>query len=122
MTGLGSPLTTNYTWTPSIQKLDVAVNTERARYPKWSNIAINVDVADASNSAPLQGASVNVTVSDIHGRKVWSGLGTTNSNGQVFTVYKLVFDAQMGYYGINASVSLSGYQTGLGQTTFFSIG
>ena len=100
----------------------LSFTTDKARYVKWSYVAINVTATDAKSGVPLQGASINATVYDIHGRAIWTGSGMTDSNGRATLVYKLVFDAQMGNYAIAVSSLVNGYQQGNGQATFFSLG
>jgi hypothetical protein len=119
---IGESGRSNQTSVTSLPIQSISVTTDRARYVKWSYVAINVAVTDTQNGTPLQSASVNATVYDIHGRAIWSGSGITDLNGRATFVYKLVFDAQMGNYAIAASSLVNGYQQGTGQTTFFSLG
>jgi subtilase family serine protease len=117
MTGVGSPITWNFAL-----PLNVSVSSDKARYVRWSYVGVNVAVSDPSTGTMLIGASVNASVFDTYGRRVWTALGTTDSSGQVHLIYKLVFDAQMGNYRVTASALRIGYQQGMGQTTFFSLG
>ena len=110
------------TVTMQLGVLNVTANTDQPRYFDWSYIYANVTVKDGISGVPLQGALVNVTVSDPYGRIVWSNTGVTDNSGKIQFLYKLVFDAQMGTYVVNASASLNGYLAQSGQTTFFSLG
>lgn len=105
-----------------LRNMNITVSTDRANYFKWSYVAINVTAIDSANSSALQGAVVNVTVNDPHGKVAWTGSGTTDLNGRLQLTYKLVFNALMGTYNVTATVVLNGYQTGTGQTTFYSLG
>lgn len=119
---IGESGRSNQTSVASLPMQSISVTTDRARYPKWSYVAINVTATDAQNVASLQGASVNATIYDIHGRAIWTWSGITDSSGRVQFVYKLVFDAQFGDYKIVVSSIVNGYQQGNGQVTFFSLG
>lgn len=44
--------------------MNVTVGTDRANYFKWSYVAITVTVVDSASSSAVQGAAVNVTVTD----------------------------------------------------------
>jgi subtilase family serine protease len=117
VTGLGSPIAWDFAL-----PLNVSAGTDRARYVRWSYVGVNVAVSDPVTGVAVQGVSVNASVYDTYGRRVWTSVGSTDSSGQVHLIYKLVFDAQMGNYRVTAMASLGGYQHGTGQTTFFSLG
>jgi subtilase family serine protease len=108
--------------TMQIATLNVTVNTDQPRYVKWSYVHEKVTVNDGLTGVPLQGAMVNVTVTDTHGRIIWTYNGVTDVSGEAQFVYRLFFDAQMGTYVVDVSVSLDGYLTENGQTNFFSLG
>ena len=102
--------------------LILTINTDRPRYIKWSYVTINVNVTDLLNGTTVQGASVNLTIYDTHGRLIWTKTGLTDTNGTAQLTYLLAFDAQFGNYTIDASVTADGYNPESIQTTFFSLG
>ena len=106
---IGESAPSNDAITPQLGMINLNVNTDQPRYVKWSYVYVNVTVLDEATGTPLQDALVNATVSDPYGRVVWSNNGVTDNNGKIHFVYKLIFDAHMGNYIINVSVSLNGY-------------
>jgi hypothetical protein len=102
--------------------LSLTINTDRPRYIKWSYVKINVNVTDLLNGTSIQGASVNITIYDTHGRLIWTRTGLTDTVGTAQFTYLLAFDAQFGNYKIAASVTVDGYNQKSIQTTFFSLG
>ena len=102
--------------------LSLTINTDRPRYIKWSYVTIKVNVTDLLNGTFIQGASVNVTIYDTHGRLIWTKTGLTDTTGTAQLTYLLAFDAQFGNYTIDASVTADGYNQKSTQTTFFSLG
>jgi len=115
----------NYYIGPIVEQagqMSLAVTTNRERYLKWSNVDITVTAKDATTNALLQNANIAITVYDIHGRVAYTASGTTDANGVANFTYKLVFNAQMGTYTITATASLTGYDNGNGQASFYSLG
>jgi minor extracellular protease Epr len=107
--------------TPSasiVKTLSVTVKTDKATYSRGSNVRITVTVKDSSTGNGLQGASVKVTVYYPSGSVAWTGSGTTDSSGTVRFNYRIGQNAPKGTYKVVATASLTGYQTGTGQTTF----
>jgi predicted MPP superfamily phosphohydrolase len=101
--------------------LSLTVNTDRARYPKWSYVNISATVTD-TNRQPLENAAVNITVTDTHNLVVWAENTVTDVAGKISCVYKLVFDAQMGTYHVTAQTANMGYENKTVQTNFYSTG
>jgi uncharacterized protein YfaS (alpha-2-macroglobulin family) len=108
----------NATPSASAKTLSVAVVTDKATYSRGSYVYITVTVKDSITGNPLQGVSVKVTVYYPSGSVAWTGSGTTGSNGTVRFTYRVGRSAQRGTYKVAATASLTGYQSGTGQTTF----
>jgi hypothetical protein len=66
-----------------LRNMNVTVSTDRANYFKWSHVAINVTVVDSANASALQGAAVNIIVTDQNGKAAWTGSGNTDLNGRL---------------------------------------
>ena len=106
---------------PSVQTLktmSVTVSTDKATYSRGSHVTITCTVKDSATGSGLRGASVVVTVYYPNGSVAWTGSGTTDSSGRVRFSYIIGRSASIGTYKVVATVSLTGYQTGTGQTTF----
>jgi subtilase family serine protease len=117
VTGLGSPVTWNYNRT-----LNVSVGTDRNNYFKWSYVKVNVNVADGASLLSVQGATVNASIFDPHGRVIWNKTGMTDALGGAQLVYLLTFNAQMGTYYVVVDVTIGSYRPETEQTSFFSLG
>jgi len=102
----------------SAKTLSVTVLTDKATYSRGSYVYITVTVKDSITGNPLQGVSVKVTVYYPSGSVAWTGSGTTGSSGTVRFTYRVGRSAQVGTYKVAATASLTGYQSGTGQTTF----
>jgi fibronectin type 3 domain-containing protein len=102
----------------SAKTLTVTVGTDKATYSRGSSVSITVTVKDSTTLTGLLGASVKVTVYYPIGIVAWTGSGTTDSTGTVRFTYSLRWSTLKGTYKIVATTSLTGYQTGTGQTTF----
>jgi subtilase family serine protease len=108
----------NATPSASVKTLSVTVVTDKSTYSRGSYVYITVTVKDSITGNPLQGVSVKVTVYYPSGSVAWTGSGTTGSNGTVRFTYRVGRSAQRGTYRVAATASLTGYQSGTGQTTF----
>ncbi|MGA9388547.1 MAG: MG2 domain-containing protein [Candidatus Bathyarchaeia archaeon] len=105
--------------TPSTAKtLSVTVVTDKPQYSSGSYVYITVTVKDGATGNGLRRAMVGVTVYYPSGSVAWTGSGTTGSSGTVRFNYRVGRSAQKGTYTVVATASLTGYQTGTGQTTF----
>jgi minor extracellular protease Epr len=107
-----------YATPSSVKTLSVAVVTDKATYSRGSNVRITVTVKDSATGNGLPGALVKVTVYNPSGSVAWTGSGTTGSSGTVRFNYGVGRSAPKGAYNVVATASLTGYQTGTGQTTF----
>ncbi|MGA3190879.1 MAG: MG2 domain-containing protein [Candidatus Bathyarchaeia archaeon] len=96
----------------------VTVVTDKTTYSRGSYVYITVTVKDSITGNPLRGVSVKVTVYYPSGSAAWTGSGTTSSSGTVRFTYRVGRSAQRGTYGVVATASLTGYQSGTGQATF----
>jgi subtilisin family serine protease len=96
--------------------LSVTVTTDKTTYSDRQNVLITVTVTDGTN--PVQGASVNVTLTDAKGVvKVYTG--TTGTDGKVTFSYRInIRKGGTGTYMLNATATKSGYLDGSGSTTF----
>ena len=79
---------------------------------------ITVTVKDASNGALVRGASVDVNVINPSGSTMAHFHGTTGFAGTVQFTYHLGYSSARGTWTVSSTASLSGYQNGMGQTTF----
>ena len=107
-----------YATTSSVKTLNVAVVTDKATYSRGSNVRTTVTVKDSATGNGLPGALVKVTIYNPNGSVAWTGSGTTDSTGTVRYSYSTSSRASKGTYKVIATASLTGYQTGTGQTTF----
>jgi len=103
---------------PTAKTMSVTVSTNKATYSRGSYVTITCTVKDSTTGNGLQGASVGVTVYYPNGSVAWTGSGTTDSSGRVRFSYRIGGSASKGTYKVVATASLTGYQTGTGQTTF----
>lgn len=97
--------------------MNVAVNAG-GPYKAGDFVYITVTATDASTGAALSGASVNLTILNPNGTTAATGSGTTDSAGQITFKWKSAKNGAKGTYTANATVTLSGYDTGTGSTTF----
>ena len=97
--------------TPSLL---VSVTTDKSTYSHRSTAYITVTV---TNSTPVSGASVTLTVKNPNGGTS-QGTGTTNSHGQVTFSYHIGRYATSGAYTASAIATKSGYISGSGPATF----
>ena len=102
----------------SAKTLSVTVATDKTTYSRGSYVYITVTVKDSITGNPLRGVSVKVTVYYPSGSAAGTGSGTTGSSGTVRFTYRVGRNAQTGTYKVVATASLTGYQSGTGQTTF----
>jgi uncharacterized protein YfaS (alpha-2-macroglobulin family) len=102
----------------SVKTLDVTVATDKATYPRGAYVYITVTVKNGATGNGQPGASVKVTVYNPSGSAMGTGYGTTGVSGTVRFIYRVGWSAQKGTYKAVATASLTGYQTGTGQTTF----
>jgi uncharacterized protein YfaS (alpha-2-macroglobulin family) len=79
---------------------------------------ITITVKDASNGALIRGASVDVDVINPSGSAVAHFHGNTGFSGTVQFTYHLGYSSARGIWKVSSTASLSGYQNGMGQTTF----
>jgi minor extracellular protease Epr len=103
---------------PTLKTMSVTVSTNKATYSRGSSVTITCTVKDSATGNALKGASVKVTVYYPNGSVAWTGSGTTGSTGTVRFSYSISSRASKGTYNVVATASLTGYQTGTGQTTF----
>jgi subtilase family serine protease len=103
---------------PTMKILSVTVGTDKATYSRFSSVSITVTVKDSATGNPVQGASVKVTVYYPRGSVAWTGSGTTGPTGTVRFNYRVGWNPPKGTYKVVATASYTGYQTGIGQTTF----
>jgi subtilisin family serine protease len=103
---------------PTAKTMSVTVSTNKATYSRGSSVTITCTVKDSATGNALKGASVGVTVYYPNGSVAWTGSGTTDSSGRVRFSYRIGGSASKGTYKVVATASLTGYQTGTGQTTF----
>jgi subtilase family serine protease len=103
---------------PSASTLSVTVATDKSTYSGLSLVTITVTVKDSTTGKGLQGASVGVNVYYPSGSVAWTSSGTTVLSGTKQFIYFLAPTATKGTYNVAATASLTGYQTGTGQTTF----
>lgn len=94
--------------------LHVSVTTDKSIYSQRSTSDITVTV---TNSTPVSGASITLTVKSPNG-STEQGTGKTNSNGQVIFSYSISKNAPTGTYTASATATKSGYISGSGSTTF----
>ncbi|TLX81926.1 MAG: hypothetical protein E6L00_05020 [Thaumarchaeota archaeon] len=94
--------------------LSVSVTTDKSTYSHRSTAYITVTV---TNSTPVSGASVTLTVKNPNGGTS-QGTGTTNSHGQVTFSYHIGRYATSGAYTASAIATKSGYISGSGPATF----
>jgi subtilase family serine protease len=95
--------------------LSVSVSTDKSSYTHRSTVHITVTVT--SNSHPVSGASVNLTITKPNG-STSHGTSTTNSSGQAYFSYYIGRYAPTGTYTVSAQASASGYNPGSGSITF----
>ncbi|MDE1842850.1 MAG: fibronectin type III domain-containing protein, partial [Thaumarchaeota archaeon] len=95
--------------------LSVSVTTDHTSYLRGGHAHITVQVL--SNSTPISGASVTVSVTAPNSSTSQS-TGTTGSNGSITFTYNIGKHAPLGTYTVNAKASASGYTSGSGSTTF----
>jgi 5-hydroxyisourate hydrolase-like protein (transthyretin family) len=95
-----------------------SVSTNKATYSRGSSVTITCTVKDSATGNALKGASVGVTVYYPNGSVAWTGSGKTDSSGRVRFSYRIGGSASKGTYKVVVTASLTGYQTGTGQTTF----
>ena len=103
---------------PTLKTMSVTVSTNKATYSRGSSVTITCTVKDSATGNALKGASVGVTVYYPNGSVAWTGSGTTDSSGRVRFSYRIGGSTSKGTYKVVATASLTGYQTGTGQTTF----
>jgi minor extracellular protease Epr len=102
----------------TVKTMSVTVVTNKPQYSRGSTVTITVTVKGSTTGNGLQGASVKVTVYYPSGSVAWTGSGTTGSSGIIRFNYRIGWSASKGTYAVVATASLTGYQTGTGQTTF----
>jgi len=102
---------------PSVKTLSVTVVTDKTSYSRGSYVYTTVTVKDNTGKL-MQGTSIKVTVYYPNGLVAWTSSGTTNSSGVVRVSHRIGGSATIGTYKDSATASLTGYQTGTGQTTF----
>ena len=98
--------------------MSVSVTTDKATYSRGNTVHTTVTVKDSTSGNPLQGASVTVRIYNPSGTLASTTSGTTSSSGTVQLTYRLGFFSATGTYKDVATVTLSGYSSGTGQTTF----
>ena len=102
---------------PSIKTLSVIVVTDKPAYSRGSTVYTTVTVRDNTGKL-MQGASIKITVYYPNGVAAWTSAGTTNASGVVRVSHQIGASAATGTYKDSATASLTGYQSGTGQTTF----
>jgi hypothetical protein len=102
---------------PSVKTLSVTVVTDKTSYSRGSYVYTTVTVKDNTGKL-MQGTPIKVTVYYPNGLVAWTSSGTTNSSGVVRVSHRIGGSATIGTYKDSATASLTGYQTGTGQTTF----
>lgn len=95
--------------------LSVSITTDKLSYTRGTTAHITVKVT--SNSTPISGATVTMTVTNPKG-SVSYGTAQTNSNGYVTFSYYIGRHAAVGIYTVNASASASGYNPGSNSIQF----
>ena len=114
ITGTQSGITVN----AAVKSLSVSITSSKSSYSRGSSVPITVTVKDAVTGALLQGASITVKIVNPSGSTEATYAGKTGSNGQATFTYTLSRTATRGTWTVTASVALTGYQNGAGQTKF----
>jgi hypothetical protein len=103
---------------PVIKSMTVDVTTNKASYLRKEIVTMTTMVTDSQSGSPIGGALVKVTISAPNLKLLWTGSGTTNSDGLSTLTYRLSNSALKGTYSVTATVTYTGYSAGSDQTNF----
>ncbi|MDE1768930.1 MAG: fibronectin type III domain-containing protein [Thaumarchaeota archaeon] len=95
--------------------LSVSVTTDKSSYSRGTTAHITVKVT--SNSTPISGSSVTISVTSPND-SVSHSSAKTNSSGSVTFSYSIGRHSAVGTYTVNVQASASGYNSGTGTTQF----
>ncbi len=90
---------------------------DKTAYTRGATVTVTVTVKDSAAQTPLSGASVTMKITR-NGQTVYTGSATTDSTGTAKLTYNISRSASKGTYQASATVTLTGYNPGTGQTTF----
>ena len=103
---------------PVIKSMTVNAITNKASYLRRETVTVTTKVTDSQSGSPIGGALVKVTINAPNLKVLWTGSGTTNSDGLSTLTYRLSNSALKGTYTVTATVTCTGYLAGSDQTTF----
>jgi hypothetical protein len=103
---------------PVIKSMIVDTTTNKASYLRRETVTVTTKVTDSQSGSPIGGALVKVTITVPNLKVLWTGSGTTNSDGLSTLTYRLSNSALKGTYTVTATVTCTGYSAGSDQTTF----
>ncbi len=96
--------------------LAVTVTTDKSTYTNRETVTITVTVTDGTN--PVEGATVDLTITTANGNQLTS-TDTTDASGQAVFTYRIIANRDgYGTYTVEAIASKAGYTSGSGSTTF----
>jgi hypothetical protein len=100
-----------------LKNLTVAVKTDKTAYTRGATVTVTVTAEDSAAQTPLSGAYVTLKITR-NGQTVYTGSATTDLTGTAKLTYNISRSASKGTYQVSATVTLTGYNPGTGQTTF----